>query len=338
MDLKIQESESALIVGTFGRAIWILDDLATLRTVTGDRLKKDLTALPMNDAVQVKGLFINPPGNIWTGFHTTFEGENKVFQKVKVPFYLKNPAKAATKVKATIFDEQGQLINTVKAEPTAKGLNYLIWKLDEQASNLPGAWINEESRGIPVLPGRYKIVIHYEGFKDSNYVQVLPDPRLELAPEVDEQLYAYQKEVDLQVEVLSSLLKSIDQKVAALSKLEKQLHELSYESKDSIFIAISKIKEKVENLRATGQTPRPKRQVGAWQTSKVTPYSKVADAQRIAMSRTRSISSQERELLDEATQLTQAFQKRAHLFLENDWQPFVKLLRQTDINWLSILE
>jgi len=207
MDLKIQESESALIVGTFGRAIWILDDLATLRTVTGDRLKKDLTALPMNDAVQVKGLFINPPGNIWTGFHTTFEGENKVFQKVKVPFYLKNPAKAATKVKATIFDEQGQLINTVKAEPTAKGLNYLIWKLDEQASNLPGAWINEESRGIPVLPGRYKIVIHYEGFKDSNYVQVLPDPRLELAPEVDEQLYAYQKEVDLQVEVLSSLLR-----------------------------------------------------------------------------------------------------------------------------------
>ena len=27
MDLVIQENESALVIGTFGRAIWVLDDL-----------------------------------------------------------------------------------------------------------------------------------------------------------------------------------------------------------------------------------------------------------------------------------------------------------------------
>ncbi len=64
MDLKIQEPESALIVGTFGRAIWVLDDLLSLREIASNRLNDGLTAMPMNDAVQVKGLFINPPGNI----------------------------------------------------------------------------------------------------------------------------------------------------------------------------------------------------------------------------------------------------------------------------------
>jgi len=103
MDLKIQESESALIVGTFGRAIWVIDDLNALRAAANGQLKKELTALSMNNAVQVKGLFIAPPGNIWTGFHTTFEGENRVFQKVEIPYFLKETTKATDTITAKIY-------------------------------------------------------------------------------------------------------------------------------------------------------------------------------------------------------------------------------------------
>ena len=67
MDLKIQKRESALIVGTFGRAIWILDDLKSLREMVTNKTTANIRALPMNDVVQVKGLFIAPPGNIWSG-------------------------------------------------------------------------------------------------------------------------------------------------------------------------------------------------------------------------------------------------------------------------------
>ena len=48
MDITIQEPESALIVGTFGRAIWVLDDLLTLREIAAKRLKKGITALPID--------------------------------------------------------------------------------------------------------------------------------------------------------------------------------------------------------------------------------------------------------------------------------------------------
>ncbi len=338
MDLKIQESESALVVGTFGRAIWVLDDLAALRTAAAAHFKKGLTALPMNDAVQVKGLFIAPPGNIWTGFHTTFEGENRVFQKVEIPFYIESQDNSNSKVTAHIFDKSNRLINTVVAEPTALGLNYLTWKLDEKSSNLPGAWIHEESRGIPVLPGKYKIVLQWEGRKDSTQVQVIPDPRFEPAPEVDEELYAYQKAVDEQVELLASLLNSIDQKKEALQNLEKQLKDLDGQKNAPLLIQIKEAVEKLEKLKTNGRTPRPDRQVGAWQTSEVTAYSKVNDVQQIAMSRTRSISQQEKALLEEATQLVQAFEVQVRSFFDNDWKSFVQQIKQSDINWLGKLE
>jgi hypothetical protein len=99
MDLAIQERESALIIGTFGRAIWILDDLISLRKIAASGITKDFTAFPVNDAVQVKGIFIAPPGNIWTGFHTTFEGENRPFGEAVVPFYVKTPASDKKRIK-----------------------------------------------------------------------------------------------------------------------------------------------------------------------------------------------------------------------------------------------
>ena len=207
MDLKIQESESALIVGTFGRAIWVLDDLLTLREIAGQRLKAGLTALPMNAAVQVKGLYIQPPGNIWTGFHTTFEGENRVFQKVEVPYYVKGTLSDTDTLTAQIYNDDGELIQSLKSQPSTQGLNYLIWKLDEQSAPLPSPGPEDEIRGIPVLPGTYKVLLTYGREQDSSYVEVIPDPRFDLAPGVDEQLYQYQKAVNEQVETLSASLK-----------------------------------------------------------------------------------------------------------------------------------
>jgi hypothetical protein len=338
MDLKIQERESALIVGTFGRAIWVLDDLLSLREVAGKRLKPGLTALPMNEAVQVKGLFIAPPGNIWTGFHTTFEGENRVFQKIEVPYYLDGTDLTKDSVSARIYNEDGEWIQTVSALPTAKGLNYLIWKLDEQAATLPGAWIDDESRGIPVLPGRYKVVISCGAEQESSYVQVIPDPRFDLAPEVDVQLYQYQKAVAGQVATLAGSLRWIEARTAALDKLKQQLAEWEVKADTALVQDINQMQDRLLSLQAKGRTPRSDRQLGAWQTSAVTPYSKVNDARMVAMSRLRPISGQELALLEEAAQMVGAFKVAVNQFMEHEWQAFVKELDQADIDWLKGLK
>lgn len=336
MDLKIQERESALIVGTFGRAIWVLDDLLTLREIAGNRLNPGLTALPMNEAVQVKGLYIQPPGNIWTGFHTTFEGENRVFQKVKIPFYLDRRISDTDTLIATIYDKDGKLIQTIPTQPGARGLNYLIWKMDEKSNSLPSPGPENEIRGIPVLPGTYKVVLTYGNEQDSSYVRVIPDPRFELAPEVDEQLYQYRKAVDEQVTALSVTMKRIDQKIGALDRLKQQLAEMG--TGESPLPDMSQMVTQLTDLKAKGRTPRPNRQLGAWRTLDITASSKVQDARMIAMSRVRPISEQEYRMLGEAEKMVDNFRKQVDQFFEKEWPGFLRQLKHANINWLENLE
>ena len=335
MDLTIQEPESALIVGTFGRAIWILDDLLSLREIAAKRIKNDITALPVNDAVQVKGLFINPPGNIWTGFHTTFEGENRVFQKTEIPFFLSQQPDTTQVVTANIYNAHNELINTVNTKKLIKGLNYFIWKLDEQASVLPGAWIHDDFRGIPVLPGTYKVVLQYKNVKDSTYIKILSDPRFDLENEVDVNLYEFKKDVDEQVAILSKLLVAIDKKKERLQKLESELNNSNNKKYDRLKKGLKKIKTELDVLRAKGQTPRPNRQVGAWQSFSVSPFSKVNDALKVAAARTSIPSGQDRQLIKDSSILIEKFVIDVEKFNKSKWLPFEKMVNSLFANWFN---
>ena len=277
--------------------------MLSLREIASNRINQIITALPNNDAVQVKGLFIAPPGNIWTGFHTTFEGENKVFQKTKIPFYLNENPDSTTTVKAEIYNKQNNLINTVETKTLAKGLNYLIWKLDETSNTLPGAWLNDETRGIPVLPGDYKIVIKYKSSKDSSSIKIINDPRFSLNDEVDIKLYEYQKLADIQVGILSSILNQIDNKKKRVENLKLMLKDTNT-SNIIVDKAIESILVSIDDLRNKGQTSKPKnRQVGAWQSFEVSPSSKLNDVLNIAAARTTIPSIQDLKQLEQATSL-----------------------------------
>ena len=335
MDLVIQEKESALVVGTFGRAIWVLDDLRSLREIAAGRLNPGITALPMNDAVQVKGLFIAPPGNIWTGFHTTFEGENRVFQKTLVPFYLKDAPSEKDTVKATILDEKQRQVQTIYATKLQKSLNYLTWKLDEAIAPIPPSWESEDGRGIPVLPGDYTIILQYRTWRDTTHVKVIPDPRFLLAPEVDAGLYALQKAVNMESGRLFSLLKEIDTCLNKVGKLEKYYHGQTGDKAKSQLRNILAMKEQLHALRQEGQ-PRPQnRQVGAWQSTAVSPYTRMDELNQLAAGRTVVPSAQEWQRLEEAKALITSFEARVQTFRIQQWQPFEAAFRKIHPEWFG---
>jgi photosystem II stability/assembly factor-like uncharacterized protein len=333
MDLKIQEPESALIVGTFGRAIWVLDDLLSLREITANRLKKGITALPINNVVQVKGLFINPPGNIWSGFHTTFEGENKVFQKTKIPFYLSVQPEADIKVKAEVYDPQNRLINTIETGDVQKGLNYMVWKLDENSNSLPGAWSDDFSRDIPVLPGEYTIVLHYDAYKDTTRVKVIPDPRFDIPSNVDKELYDFRKEIDVQVAILVKHLKYIDQKKVLVDSFIKKQNNAQVKTGDPLFIVVKNMEQQLIQLRSKGQTPKPERQVGAWQSFETSPFSKIQEALNIAAAQTKVPSSQHQEVLRQAALLIDDFSNAVNSFMQTEWLSFESEVKKSNLQW-----
>jgi hypothetical protein len=178
----------------------------------------------MNDAVQVKGLFISPPGSIWSGFNTTFEGEDRPFQATETPFYINEVPNKGPKVIARIYNAQNEQTNTVEISELTQGLNYISWKLDEQIGHKKA---NTSSREIPVLPSVYKIVLEFNGKKDSTEVNVIPDPRFDMPTEVDEQLYNYQKSVYSEKTRLDAAFGKLDSRTALLDKMEKHYTDLS---------------------------------------------------------------------------------------------------------------
>lgn len=82
------------------------------------------------------------------------------------------------------------------------------------------------------------------------------------------------------------------------------------------------MKQELTEVRSLGQTSRPKRQVGAWQSFETSPYSKIQEALNIAAAQTKVPSSQNREILHQATALIDDFSKAVNDFMKNEWASF----------------
>ena len=322
MDLVIQEKESALVVGTFGRAIWVLDDLKSLREIVRGNTKEKITILPMNEVVQVKGLFIAPPGNIWTGFGTTFEGENRLFQQAKIPVFINDLPSKEDQVIGFIKNSKGDTVQKLIGQELLQGLNYVNWKLDEEREYLSGTYDPLESRGIPVLPGVYTVIIKYKGVESSNTIKVIPDPRFNIKEEVDQELYRYYKAVNVEVTKLKSLLNLISSWENELKKLQQKYAKLPRENKT--LKNVNGLMDLVKQLKLAGKDSPGDRQVGAWQSTRITPVSAVNEAEKVAMARLDNPSEQDWKRVSDATALIDAYRIQLKEFEDTRWSIFKK--------------
>ncbi|MFY0594441.1 MAG: hypothetical protein JXQ92_17505 [Roseivirga sp.] len=92
MDLVIQERESDLVIGTFGRAIWVLDDIKPLRVLAKkgqDKVKSDaISIVPPNIAYITSSRAASGPANPG---NATFEGTNRPSGSAIIKFFAKKP-------------------------------------------------------------------------------------------------------------------------------------------------------------------------------------------------------------------------------------------------------
>jgi hypothetical protein len=320
MDLVIQEKESALVVGTFGRALWVLDDLKSLREIVKGNTKEKITTLPMNEVIQVKGLFIAPPGNIWTGFGTTFEGENRPFQAAVIPFYINELPSKEDKVECFIINSKGDTIQKLIGQNLMQGLNYIHWKLDEDRVYLAENYDPNESRGIAVLPGIYKALFKYKGVHSSTDIKVISDPRFKMKEEVDQELYRYNKAINIEVGRLKSLFNLVNSWENELKKIHERLSKENKSLK-----AVNEMMNAVKQLKLAGKDSPGDRQVGAWQSVRITPASAINEAEKVAMARLDAPSEQDWKRVSDAAALIDAYQFQVSQFEISKWKKFIKL-------------
>ncbi len=217
MDLAIQEREADLVIGTFGRSLYVLDDIRPLRALASNSktLDKKLIAFtpPAAYLAETKDL----PG-YGSGGDGLYQADNRsrmarltyylnpqtqdtpapvappVTKKVEkktnredvtTPVIKTDSTKAAKMdtVKIRVYDAAGKLVRSFTDQVDTVGMKRTTWDLHERGIRQPGSSKPKpntpEPVGLPVMPGTYRVVFSYKDLKDSTTVEVMADPRLE---------------------------------------------------------------------------------------------------------------------------------------------------------------
>jgi len=185
-DLKIHPREHDLIIGTFGRAAYIFDDIRPFRAMAktnGKILKDSFAVFNAPDAYLASYRSVD---GIRFGADGIFYGENRrsgamltawILPKDELP---KKPKDLKDKLKIKIVNVDGDTIRnyTRKVKP---GMNRFSWNMREDGVRRP-SWAKlkkdaDTPSGIQVLPGDYTVILKYKDWEKSTVVTVKADPR-----------------------------------------------------------------------------------------------------------------------------------------------------------------
>jgi hypothetical protein len=175
--------------------------------------------------------------------------------------------------------------------------------------------------------------LHYNAYKDTTRVKVIPDPRFDIPSNVDKELYDFRKEIDVQVAILVKHLKYIDQKKVLVDSFIKKQNNAQVKTGDPLFIVVKNMEQQLIQLRSKGQTPKPERQVGAWQSFETSPFSKIQEALNIAAAQTKVPSSQHQEVLRQAALLIDDFSNAVNSFMQTEWLSFESEVKKSNLQW-----
>ena len=117
--LTLQETFSDLVVSTYGRGFWIMDDITPLRQLNQDILDRDMYLFDLRPAYRFQR--VERPGRTRP---TPADGQNPEYG-ASINYYL---SAGADSLQVTILDQNNNEIASF-AGPTAKGINRVFWDL-----------------------------------------------------------------------------------------------------------------------------------------------------------------------------------------------------------------
>lgn len=256
MDLAIQPREQDLVIGTFGRAAWVIDDIRPFRELAKNgvgMLKQTIKLYPTPDAYitanqQASGTRFAADA-IYIGQNRTrgamitysvFKPDEKKAAEPVSKSKKKKKSKTVVEVKKDttkvsydtvalmVYNASDELIRTIKSKYEKNGMFRTYWQLNEKGVNNPSRnepRNNREPGGVNVLPGTYKLVMAFGDQKDSTKIQVKFDPRLEVSPQTLEANYKASKQLEGEIKVASDAMNQLRKSNNILDDILKQIKE-----------------------------------------------------------------------------------------------------------------
>ncbi|MDC6365099.1 MULTISPECIES: WD40/YVTN/BNR-like repeat-containing protein [Flavobacteriaceae] len=344
-DLAIHPRENDLVIGTFGRAAWVLDDIRPLRALAGNMslLQKEVSLFKSPDAYLAA--YQQPTGSRFGG-DALYNGENRK-SGAMITYYLKEGV-SKSKEKTEGEEKDNDTDETVKKEkskdsiyfkiydgdrlirtlghktPKKAGFHRIYWGLDEKGPDAPSRKISKdkkESGGVSVKPGTYKVKIHYGGLTDSTNVTVKTDPRLEVSPASINQVYETGKKLENYTQTAADAVKQLVESKNLANKFQKELTDLDKEKFKDQIKASKEVVKQIDTVIALYLGKEDKRQ-GITRNPEITVMQRINTAGYYVGSRKNGITATEHRLVEFAENELKAALEKTNTFFEEKWKPY----------------
>ncbi len=369
IDLIIHPREHDLVIGTFGRAIYVLDDIRPIREMSKSA---NVAAKPVHiftppDAYLVS---IQQPAGPRFDANAVFNGENRptgamITYVVNKPGTVKEEpkpadtkgkkgstpevkpaapqAKAGVKydsVKLEIFNAAGELVNTIRQKaPEENGLYRMRWMLNEQSGRQPS---RERPRGegfggfggfggTPVLAGTYKLRLTFGDQKDSTNIIVKYDPRMDTEPAVYAQRHAMLKDLQNLRNTAADATTRLRESKEIVEEYEKKIKEAK---RNDLKEAADKTKAVKDSINALFDYILGKvdTRQGIVRSPDPTPVSYVQTAQGYVGRSRDPISETDRRVYKFAEEKIAEVTKRVNAFYETTWKQYREAMEKVTLS------
>ena len=349
MDLVIYPTEHDLTIATFGKSFYILDDIRPLREIAKNGLgilDKKIKLFQPPTAYLAENQ--QPSGSRFGG-NAIFNGENRSGGAMLSYSIKKNKednskedeldAKAKKKEKdslvLTVFNAKNELIRTKKMDiPEESGLHRMYWGLREKGVNRPSRSKSEsknEPQGVEVLPGNYKLVLNYNGTKDSTEIEVKFDPRIPMGQDILQQKYSLQKQLETKFDLCYRSIEQLKESKETAEQYKKTASDLDKKQNEALIKASDTIIKNIDKLIDDLLGKEDKRQ-GITGTEKPTTISYLNLANSYIRSLQSAPGKTENQLVQNANSKIDPIIEEINQFYNKDWKEYRKLAEENQLS------
>ena len=250
-DIAIHPRDNDLILGTYGRSIWVLDDMKPLENLSDAVLAAKLHVFPIRDAINYRLFhYKGHPG------HKVFLAKNP--PQALIHYYLSEPEA----VQVTVTDATGQVVRTIEGSSHV-GLNRTNWDLryDEAIPTEPAEGSNNPPAGLEegrqngnleainllrprVLPGTYTVRVEAGSESAERTVIVTDDPNVRVS-DADRRAHL---DALLELRRLISEMHEAHEQAAALTEQTEGLEAALDDAPETVTTAFAAAKTSVSEL------------------------------------------------------------------------------------------
>ena len=337
-DLAIQEREADLCIATFGRAIYIIDDIRPLRKMAaglGNGFSNKLTVFEAPTAYQAR--FRPAPGYEWSTWGL-YEGQNRS-RGAAYSFFVKTKEKAdSSKGKmdsatVKIYSSGNELIRTMKIKVDT-GFNRNYWGFEMKGTRQPGSPKpksgSSEPAGLSVYPGLYKLVINIGAAADSTMIVVNADPNVPNDKEIYNAKMVMLKRIEKSTARLVEITDRLTDAEETISKIESQLKNIEGKDTDSLRKAGKIMTDSIKNIR-NFIFGKPQEKQGYGSPYQLTVNKILGDARGEVFGKTKIPDAQEMRITEELEGLVNEVVQKTNIFFKGPWQLYKKQADNTPV-------